>query len=164
VKMPFEKLMEHVAALGDEDAALTLGELSKRWGEPAARIGDAINAVQVASGERTYITVGEGSAAHYRRLFELQQQARDLGRGIMTGGGSRGPHHGAVRATYPQGSRHANADSWVCHHEHPDDLSALECALAEVRRLAGGGSYEPCSAGPGCEDEFCRRDWARLTR
>ena len=57
MKMPFEKLMEHLAALSDEDEELTLGELSKRWGEPAARIGDAIDAVRVMKGERTYITV-----------------------------------------------------------------------------------------------------------
>ena len=55
--MPFEKLMEHVATLSEADAELTLGALSERWGEPAARIGDAIDAVRVLSGERTYITV-----------------------------------------------------------------------------------------------------------
>jgi len=53
--MPFEKLMEHVAALGEDDN-ITLGDLSERWGEPAGRIGDAIDAVRVLSGERTYIT------------------------------------------------------------------------------------------------------------
>ena len=108
---------------------------------------------------------GDTQAEHYKRLFALQGQARDLGRDIMSGGsGWRGSCYGAVRATYPQGSRVANEDSWRCHHDHPDDLSALECALGEVRRLAGGGSYEPCGTGPGCQDEFCRRDWARLTR
>ena len=56
MKMPFEKLMEHVSALSEEDAALTLGDLSKRWGEPSSRIGDAIDAVRVMSGERTYVT------------------------------------------------------------------------------------------------------------
>lgn len=55
--MPFEKLMEHVAALSEPDWNLKLGELAKRWGEPASRIGDAIDAVRVMNGERTYIPV-----------------------------------------------------------------------------------------------------------
>ena len=49
--------MEYVAALSDEDAALTLGELAGRWGEPVQRIADAIDAVRVMGGERTYITL-----------------------------------------------------------------------------------------------------------
>jgi hypothetical protein len=108
----------------------------------------------------------EEQARHYRRLFGLQQQARDLGgRHIISCGGfGNQPYYGGVAATYPEGSRVARQDSWRCHHEHPDDLTALECALGEVRRLHAGGAYEPCSAGPECEDEFCRKDWARLTR
>ena len=109
-------------------------------------------------------TAREQADAHYKRLFALQGQARDLGRGIITCGGHAGrSHYGAVIATYPEGSRIANRDSWRCHHAHPDDLSALECALAEAQRLAGGGSYEPCCNGPDCPDEFCRRDWARAS-
>lgn len=97
---------------------------------------------------------------HYKRLFALQQQARDLGgRHIISCGGFRGASfYGAVTAT-----EDGRPDSWRCHHEHPDGLAALECALGEVRRLADGGGYEPCSAGPGCQDESCRRDWARLS-
>ncbi len=57
MRMPFEKLMEHVAALGDEDAALPMGKLAERWGEPVQRITDAIDAVRVLNGERTYIPV-----------------------------------------------------------------------------------------------------------
>jgi len=57
VKMPFERLMEEVAALGDEDKALPMGRLAERWGEPVQRIADAIDAVRVMNGERTYITV-----------------------------------------------------------------------------------------------------------
>ena len=56
MKMPFEVLMEHVSAL-DRDDNVTLGELSERWGEPASRIGDAIDAVRVLHGERTYISL-----------------------------------------------------------------------------------------------------------
>lgn len=55
--MPFERLMELVAAISDEDAALPMGVLAERWGEPAGRIGDAIDAVRVMRGERTYVTV-----------------------------------------------------------------------------------------------------------
>jgi hypothetical protein len=55
--MPFEKLMEYVALLGDEDRAVTMGTLAERWNEPAERIMDAIDAVRVMNGERTYIPV-----------------------------------------------------------------------------------------------------------
>lgn len=56
MKMPFEVLMGYVSALDDDDN-VTLGELSRRWGEPAGRIGDAIDAVRVLCGERTYISL-----------------------------------------------------------------------------------------------------------
>ena len=56
MKMPFEVLMEHVAALTDEDKELPMGKLAERWGEPASRIADAIDAVRVMRGERTYIS------------------------------------------------------------------------------------------------------------
>jgi hypothetical protein len=55
--MPFEKLMEYVAALSVADHALPMGELAGRWGEPVQRVADAITAVRVMDGERTYITV-----------------------------------------------------------------------------------------------------------
>lgn len=58
MKMPFERLMEHVAALSDEDAELPMGVLSERWGEPVSRICDAIDAVKVMNGERTYFALG----------------------------------------------------------------------------------------------------------
>ena len=57
MRMPFEALMEHVAALSEEDWALPMGKLAERWGEPASRIADAIDAVRVMSGERTYVTL-----------------------------------------------------------------------------------------------------------
>ena len=55
VKMPFERLMELVAALSPEDRKLPIGVLAERWGEAPERIMDAINAVRVLNGERTYI-------------------------------------------------------------------------------------------------------------
>jgi hypothetical protein len=56
MRMPFGRLMELVAELGRDDE-VTLGELSRRWGEPAQRIGDAIDAVKVLRGEPSYIEV-----------------------------------------------------------------------------------------------------------
>jgi hypothetical protein len=56
VRMPFEKLMEHVAAVGAEEKDLPLGVFAERWGEPAERIMDAIDATRVMRGERTYIS------------------------------------------------------------------------------------------------------------
>jgi hypothetical protein len=100
---------------------------------------------------------------HWKRYFAIQQQGRDLGRHIATGGGGwRGSFYGFVAATSPGPGQMSRPDSWRCHHEHPDDLEALWCALGEARRLDAGGSYAVCSAGPGCQDERCRRDWARL--
>jgi len=61
MRMPFEKLMEHVAALDAEDWQLPMGELAARWGEPVGRIGDAIDALRVLRGERTYISIEEPS-------------------------------------------------------------------------------------------------------
>ena len=55
MRMPFEKLMEHVASLSEQDMELPMGELAKRWGEPTARIADAMTAIRVMRGERTYI-------------------------------------------------------------------------------------------------------------
>lgn len=57
--MPFEKLMELVIDLGDEDQQQPMGELAERWGEPVGRIADAITAVRVMYGERTYISILE---------------------------------------------------------------------------------------------------------
>jgi hypothetical protein len=61
VRMPFERLMQEVATLSEEDWDKPMGELAKRWGEPVGRIADAIDAVKVLRGERTYILIaGEG--------------------------------------------------------------------------------------------------------
>lgn len=57
MKMPFEKLMDLVRALPSEDWELSLGDLAERWGEPVGRIADAIDAVQIARGEPTYMPV-----------------------------------------------------------------------------------------------------------
>ena len=64
--MPFEVLMVYASSLSAEDADLPMGELARRWGEPAERIADAITAVQVLRGERTYVTCTDtiGQAGH----------------------------------------------------------------------------------------------------
>jgi len=50
--------MEAVAGLSEADAQLSLGEVASRLGEPDPwRVADAITAVRVASGERTYIEI-----------------------------------------------------------------------------------------------------------
>jgi hypothetical protein len=57
VRMPFERLMEYVAGLGEDDWELSLGELARRVGEDVLRLADAQAAVQVMKGERTYVSV-----------------------------------------------------------------------------------------------------------
>jgi hypothetical protein len=56
--MPFEMLMEYVAGLGEADWDEPMGELAERVGEKAARLADAITAVRVMRGERTYAGLG----------------------------------------------------------------------------------------------------------
>ena len=57
--MPFERLMEEVAALSEEDWNKPMGELARRWGGPVERVADAIDALRVLRGERTYISLRE---------------------------------------------------------------------------------------------------------
>lgn len=59
MRMPFERLMEEVAALPEGDWNKPIGDLAERWGEPAGRIADAIDALKVLRGQRTYISLGE---------------------------------------------------------------------------------------------------------
>jgi len=57
MRMPFEKLMELVEAISPEDHTKPIGEFADRWHEPSERIMDAIDAVRVCRGERTYISL-----------------------------------------------------------------------------------------------------------
>lgn len=59
MRMPFERLMEYAAGLSEEDQAKTMGELAGRVGEPAERLADAVTALRVLAGERTYVSVAE---------------------------------------------------------------------------------------------------------
>lgn len=55
MKIPFQRLMELLDALPEEDWQLPMGVLAERWGEPVSRIADAIDALRVLHGEQTYI-------------------------------------------------------------------------------------------------------------
>jgi len=56
MRLPFERLVEMVQNLPEEDRQLPMGQLAERWGEPAARICDAVVAMRMLRGERTYIS------------------------------------------------------------------------------------------------------------
>lgn len=49
--------MDLLEALPKEDWNLPMGELAERWGEPTARIADAIDALKIKRGEPSYISV-----------------------------------------------------------------------------------------------------------
>ena len=55
MRMPFEHLMEYVQSLSEDDKLKTMGELARVVGEDASRLSDAVTAVRVLNGERTYI-------------------------------------------------------------------------------------------------------------
>jgi hypothetical protein len=54
--MPFERLIELVAALSEDEERL-LGMLAGRWRESPERISDAIDALRVLYGERAIIPI-----------------------------------------------------------------------------------------------------------
>jgi hypothetical protein len=56
MQMPFERLMEYAASLGPDDKAKMMGELAERVGEKPERLMDALAAVRVMRGERTYVS------------------------------------------------------------------------------------------------------------
>jgi hypothetical protein len=56
MRMPFERLMEYAASLGEADLDKTMGELAGSVGEPPERLADAVTAVRVMRGERTYVS------------------------------------------------------------------------------------------------------------
>lgn len=53
--MPFQRLMETVESMSDDEKKMTLGELSTLWTEPIDRVMDAIDAVRYKAGEQTYL-------------------------------------------------------------------------------------------------------------
>jgi hypothetical protein len=58
MRIPFEMLMEYASILRDTGAEeKSMGELAAAVGEPVDRLADAIDAVRVLRGERTYIPV-----------------------------------------------------------------------------------------------------------
>lgn len=48
--MPFEKLLELVAALDDEELDLPMGELARRWDETTRRVAYALDALRKLGG------------------------------------------------------------------------------------------------------------------
>jgi hypothetical protein len=57
VRRPFEKLVELVDGLSEEEQNMTLGELGARWNEAPQRIMDALDASKMMRGKPTYIPV-----------------------------------------------------------------------------------------------------------
>jgi hypothetical protein len=71
VRIPFERLMEAVAGFSEEDVQRTLGELARQLGEPDPwRVADAITAVQVAAGCRTYVEIRAQDSEVVRRALD----------------------------------------------------------------------------------------------
>lgn len=82
MQMPFERLMEYAAGLTERDSQLALGELAARVDEPAGRLADAITAVRVLAGERTYVSVSEVRA----QTDPVVRQALEKDRGGIASG------------------------------------------------------------------------------
>lgn len=57
MRVSFEKLMEFVERLSDEDMQRNMGDLASAANTTADRLADAVTAVRVLRGERTYIRV-----------------------------------------------------------------------------------------------------------
>jgi hypothetical protein len=84
MQMPFERLMEYAASLGEADRDKGMGELAARVGETAARLADAVTAVRVLAGERTYVSPAEIRASEEAAV--RRALARD--RGTIVSGSS----------------------------------------------------------------------------
>jgi hypothetical protein len=84
MRMPFERLMEYVASLGEDDLERPMGELAERVGEDAARLADAVMAVRVFRGERTYVSPVEIRA----QMHPAVRRAVDADRGGVASGGA----------------------------------------------------------------------------
>jgi DNA-binding transcriptional MocR family regulator len=76
--MPFEKLMAHVAGLGEADWERSLAELAARVGEPAGRFADAQAAVRVCRA---------GPVEILAVMHPLVRRAVDADRGGVASGG-----------------------------------------------------------------------------
>jgi hypothetical protein len=82
--MPFERLMEYAAGLPEADRDKGMGELAARVDEPAARLADAVTAVRVLAGERTYVSPVEIRACEE----PVVRRALDQDRGTIVSGSS----------------------------------------------------------------------------
>jgi hypothetical protein len=84
MQMPFERLMEYAAGLTEEDRDKPMGELAARVDEKAARLADAVTAVRVLAGERTYVSPAEIRA----KEEPVVRRALDRDRGTIVSGSS----------------------------------------------------------------------------
>jgi hypothetical protein len=82
MRMPFERLMEYAADLREEEWDKSMGELAARVGETAERLADAVTAVRVLGGERTYIGMVEVRA----QTDPVVRRALDKDRGGIASG------------------------------------------------------------------------------
>lgn len=82
MQMPFEKLMEYAAGLREQDRDKSMGELAARVDESAGRLADAVTALRVMSGERTYVSVTEVRAQTDPVVRRALEQDR---RGVASG-------------------------------------------------------------------------------
>lgn len=57
VKMPFERLMELMAQELNTNRTLTLGDAALKYNESMERVADAIDALKVVNGVRSYIRI-----------------------------------------------------------------------------------------------------------
>lgn len=82
MRMPFERLMEYAAGLREQDWDKPMGELAARVDEPADRLADAVTALRVMAGERTYVSATEVRA----QTDPVVQRVLERDRGGVAGG------------------------------------------------------------------------------
>jgi hypothetical protein len=83
MRMPFERLMEYAASLDGTPGETTMGELAGRVGEDPFRLADAVTAVRVLRGERTYVSAADIRAT----MHPAVRKAVEADRGTIVAGG-----------------------------------------------------------------------------
>ncbi len=87
MRMPFERLMEYAAGFDEADMERPMGELAARVGESAERLADAVMAVRVFRGERTYVSPVEIRA----QMHPAVRRAVEADRGGVASGLASSP-------------------------------------------------------------------------
>jgi hypothetical protein len=77
MRVPFEKLMEFVECLSEQDRERSMGDLASAADTTADRLADAVTAVRVLHGERTYIEIS--TANLHTRVHHRPHMLVDLG-------------------------------------------------------------------------------------